>query len=158
MSLLLCIYGMSIFNSPSPIQHRRTHLPSRVRPLHARIDTRIALHRLHHRSTLSRAQHALQVSTTLHNIRHRRLKSKAAPPRRTLARKHLKPNEIPLTFTSFPRLGVPGVFTEPYFDPKDAVSSHSLFLPEEITNPHVRFPLRIFYLFFWVYRIDVELY
>ena len=145
----------SISSTP---QHRRTHLPSRVRPLHARIDTRIALHRLHHRSTLSRAQHALQVSTTLHNIRHRRLKSKAASPRRTLARKHLKPNEIPLTFTSFPRLGVPGVFTEPYFDPKDAVSSHSLFLPEEITNPHVRFPLRIFYLSCWVYRIDVGLY
>ena len=42
--------------------------------------------------------------------------------------------------TSFPRLGTPGVFTEPYFDPADAVSSHSLFLPEEITNPHARFP------------------
>ncbi|KAJ7346569.1 glutamate-cysteine ligase catalytic subunit [Mycena albidolilacea] len=60
--------------------------------------------------------------------------------RRALARKHLKRNEIPLTLTSFPRLGVPGPFTEPYFDPANAVSSHSLFLPEEITNPHVRFP------------------
>ncbi|KAJ7680279.1 glutamate-cysteine ligase catalytic subunit [Mycena polygramma] len=60
--------------------------------------------------------------------------------RRVLARKHLKPNEIPLTLTSYPRLGVPGPFTEPYFDPADAISSHSLFLPEEITNPHVRFP------------------
>ncbi|KAJ7132792.1 glutamate-cysteine ligase catalytic subunit [Mycena crocata] len=60
--------------------------------------------------------------------------------RRTLARKHLKAHEIPLTLTSFPRLGVPGPFTEPYFDPANAVSSHSLFLPEEITNPHVRFP------------------
>ncbi|KAF7321268.1 Glutamate-cysteine ligase catalytic subunit [Mycena kentingensis (nom. inval.)] len=60
--------------------------------------------------------------------------------RRVLARKHLKPNEIPLTVTSFPLLGVPGPFTEPYFDPVDAKSSHSLFLPEEITNPHVRFP------------------
>ncbi|TEB38333.1 glutamate-cysteine ligase catalytic subunit [Coprinellus micaceus] len=60
--------------------------------------------------------------------------------RRTLARKHLKPNEVPLTFTSFPRLGAPGQFTEPYYDPEDAVSSHSLFLPEEITNPHARFP------------------
>ncbi|KAF8973058.1 glutamate-cysteine ligase catalytic subunit [Flammula alnicola] len=60
--------------------------------------------------------------------------------RRNLARKHLKPNEIPITFTSFPRLGVPGQFTEPYFDPSDAISSHSLFLPEEITNPHARFP------------------
>ncbi|KAJ7188317.1 glutamate-cysteine ligase catalytic subunit [Mycena filopes] len=60
--------------------------------------------------------------------------------RRALARKHLKSNEIPLTLTAFPRLGVQGPFTEPYYDPADAVSSHSLFLPEEITNPHVRFP------------------
>lgn len=57
-----------------------------------------------------------------------------------MARKHLNPNEVPLTFTSFPQLGVPGQFTEPYFDPRDAISSHSLFLPEEITNPHARFP------------------
>ena len=60
--------------------------------------------------------------------------------RRSLARKHLNPNEVPLTFTSFPRLGVSGQFTEPYYDPNNAVSSHSLFLPEQITNPHIRFP------------------
>ena len=60
--------------------------------------------------------------------------------RRSLARKHLKENEIPLSFTSFPRLGAPGVFTDPYYDPADAISSHSLFLPQEITNPHARFP------------------
>ncbi|KAI6040302.1 glutamate-cysteine ligase-domain-containing protein [Pisolithus marmoratus] len=60
--------------------------------------------------------------------------------RRTLARTHLRENEIPLTLTSFPRLGTVGVFTEPHHDPKDAKSSHSLFLPEEITNPHARFP------------------
>ncbi|KIL62572.1 hypothetical protein M378DRAFT_12774 [Amanita muscaria Koide BX008] len=60
--------------------------------------------------------------------------------RRNLANKHLKANEIPMSFTSFPRHGTPGQFTEPYYDPADAVSSHSLFLPEEITNPHARFP------------------
>jgi glutamate--cysteine ligase catalytic subunit len=60
--------------------------------------------------------------------------------RRKLARRHLKDNEVPMSFTSFPRLGTAGVFTEPYFDPAKAISSHSLFLPEEITNPHVRFP------------------
>jgi glutamate--cysteine ligase catalytic subunit len=60
--------------------------------------------------------------------------------RRSLARSHLNPNEVPITFTSFPRLGAPGVFTEPYHSPDDAISSHSLFLPEEITNPHARFP------------------
>jgi len=65
--------------------------------------------------------------------------------RRNLARKHLKPNEVPITFTSFPHLGVAGQFTEPYFDPAGAVSSHSLFLPEEITNPHARFPSVLFY-------------
>ncbi|KAH9979030.1 gamma glutamylcysteine synthetase [Lactifluus volemus] len=60
--------------------------------------------------------------------------------RRHLARSNLKPNQIPITLTSFPRLGVPGKFTEPYYDPVEAISSHSLFLPEQITNPHARFP------------------
>ena len=62
------------------------------------------------------------------------------PVSRSLARKHLKENEIPLSFTSFPRLGTPGVFTEPHFSPENAVSCHSLFLPQEISNPHARFP------------------
>ncbi|KAH9166432.1 glutamate-cysteine ligase catalytic subunit [Lactarius sanguifluus] len=60
--------------------------------------------------------------------------------RRRLARSQLRPNQIPMTLTSFPRLGVPGKFTEPYYDPAEAVSSHSLFLPEQVTNPHARFP------------------
>ncbi|TFK68697.1 glutamate-cysteine ligase catalytic subunit [Pluteus cervinus] len=60
--------------------------------------------------------------------------------RRLLVRKHLRHNEIPLTITSYPRLGVLGQFTEPYSDPAGAKSSHSMFLPEEVTNPHARFP------------------
>ncbi|KAI5123918.1 hypothetical protein M0805_006336 [Coniferiporia weirii] len=60
--------------------------------------------------------------------------------RRSLARRHLEDNEVPVSITSFPRLGTPGVFTEPHFDPSNAVSSHSLFLPQEIANPHARFP------------------
>ncbi|KAH8119161.1 glutamate-cysteine ligase catalytic subunit [Phellopilus nigrolimitatus] len=60
--------------------------------------------------------------------------------RRSLARKHLEDHEVPLSFTSFPRLGTPGMFTVPHFDPTNAVSSHSLFLPQEISNPHARFP------------------
>ncbi|PVG00389.1 putative gamma-glutamylcysteine synthetase [Serendipita vermifera] len=60
--------------------------------------------------------------------------------RRALAKKHLKDNELPVTVTSFPRLGVPGVFTDPYYDPAKALASHSLFLPDEIINPHARFP------------------
>ncbi|KAI0256364.1 glutamate-cysteine ligase catalytic subunit [Lactifluus subvellereus] len=74
------------------------------------------------------------------NMRLRRLTRYLTPESRHLARSNLKPNQIPLTLTSFPRLGVPGKFTEPYFDPAGAVSSHSLFLPEQITNPHARFP------------------
>ncbi|KAG1827846.1 glutamate-cysteine ligase catalytic subunit [Suillus subalutaceus] len=61
--------------------------------------------------------------------------------RRTLTRKHLKANEIPFTFTSFPRLGTRGVFTEPHHSSDDAKSSYSLFLAEEITSPHPRFPI-----------------
>lgn len=68
----------------------------------------------------------------------------AGPTRRRLARSNLKPNQIPMTLTSFPRLGVPGKFTEPYYDPTEAVSSHSLFLPEQVTNPHARFPCVLF--------------
>ena len=53
--------------------------------------------------------------------------------------------------TSYPRLGVPGVFTEPYSKPEDAISSHSLFVPEEITNPHARFPLVLSRLKDWLW-------
>ncbi|KAF8326647.1 glutamate-cysteine ligase catalytic subunit [Cantharellus anzutake] len=60
--------------------------------------------------------------------------------RRKLIRNELLPHEVPITVTSFPRLGAPGVFTDPRYDPADAQASHSLFLPDEITNPHVRFP------------------
>ena len=41
--------------------------------------------------------------------------------------------------TSFPRLGVPGVFTDPYF-PATGSKSRSQFLPDELINIHIRFP------------------
>ncbi|GAA5976095.1 hypothetical protein JCM11641_003280 [Rhodosporidiobolus odoratus] len=59
--------------------------------------------------------------------------------RRTLARTRLKPHEVPLTLTSFPRLGAAGQFTDPYYEPGGQVA-RSLFLPDEVINPHVRFP------------------
>ncbi|KAM0752181.1 GCS-domain-containing protein [Meredithblackwellia eburnea MCA 4105] len=59
--------------------------------------------------------------------------------RRKLAKSRMKPNEVPLTLTSFPRLGAPGIFTDPYYEP-GGDAARSLFLPDEITNPHVRFP------------------
>lgn len=51
----------------------------------------------------------------------------------------MKSHEVPLTLTSFPRLGAPGIFTDPYYPPGGGVA-RSLFLPDEITNEHVRFP------------------
>ncbi|GAA5847425.1 hypothetical protein JCM9279_000475 [Rhodotorula babjevae] len=59
--------------------------------------------------------------------------------RRQLAKSRMKPHEVPLTLTVFPRLGAEGVFTDPYFKPGGGVA-RSLFLPDEIINQHVRFP------------------
>ncbi|KAG5436895.1 hypothetical protein PCANB_001648 [Pneumocystis canis] len=59
--------------------------------------------------------------------------------RRIIIKKYIKSNEIALTLTSFPRLGAPGVFTDPYYPPKGPVSC-SLFLPDEIISSHIRFP------------------
>ncbi|WFD43367.1 glutamate--cysteine ligase [Malassezia psittaci] len=60
--------------------------------------------------------------------------------RREIARTHLKENEIPMTLTSFPRLGaVDAPFTDPDYE-ANGVSSRSLFLPDDLINKHVRFP------------------
>ncbi|CAO1632422.1 unnamed protein product [Sympodiomycopsis kandeliae] len=61
--------------------------------------------------------------------------------RRRTARRHLKENELPITLTSFPRLGVTD---RPFLDDETLVAngkaSQSLFLPDEIINQHARFP------------------
>lgn len=59
--------------------------------------------------------------------------------RRVIAKAHMKASECPLTLTSYPRLGTPGQFTEPYHE-ANGKASRSLFVPDEIINPHVRFP------------------
>ncbi|CCG84718.1 protein of unknown function [Taphrina deformans PYCC 5710] len=59
--------------------------------------------------------------------------------RRVIAKAHMKASECPITLTSYPRLGAPGQFTEPYHRPEGS-ASRSLFVPDEIINPHVRFP------------------
>lgn len=51
----------------------------------------------------------------------------------------MHPHEVPVTLTSFPRLGVKGVFLDPHYEP-DGEASQSMFLPDQIINPHVRFP------------------
>lgn len=58
--------------------------------------------------------------------------------RRRLAKAKLKDHELPITFTSFPRLGA-GDFLDPPHEP-DGPASRSLFLPDQLINPHIRFP------------------
>lgn len=59
--------------------------------------------------------------------------------RRVIAKAHMKATEYPITLTSYPRLGASNQFTEPYYEP-NGHASRSLFVPDEIINPHVRFP------------------
>ncbi|CAO1636736.1 unnamed protein product [Parajaminaea phylloscopi] len=61
--------------------------------------------------------------------------------RRRIARRHLLPNELPITLTSFPRLGVTdGLFLDDESLVPNGKASQSLFLPDEIINQHARFP------------------
>ncbi|KXJ90948.1 glutamate-cysteine ligase [Microdochium bolleyi] len=59
--------------------------------------------------------------------------------RRKIAKEHMRSNEYPITLTTYPRLGVPGVFTEPFYPPSGP-RLRSQFVPDEIANPHIRFP------------------
>ncbi|KAL8805539.1 MAG: hypothetical protein Q9182_001908 [Xanthomendoza sp. 2 TL-2023] len=59
--------------------------------------------------------------------------------RRTIAKEHMEPNEFPITLTTFPRLGTIDEFITPYFPPSGE-RLRSQFLPDEIANPHIRFP------------------
>lgn len=58
--------------------------------------------------------------------------------RREVAQTELPPNILPLTLTSYPRMGC-GDFTSPKAKPIGP-ASQSLFLPDEIINRHARFP------------------
>ncbi|TIA88201.1 hypothetical protein E3P99_02715 [Wallemia hederae] len=59
--------------------------------------------------------------------------------RRNITKHHLPPNHVPITLTSFPTLGVNYPFLDPHYNP-DGDASRSLFLPDQLINPHVRFP------------------
>ncbi|ODH17932.1 glutamate-cysteine ligase [Paracoccidioides brasiliensis] len=59
--------------------------------------------------------------------------------RRVIAKKHMAPNEYPLTITTFPRLGTKDDFTQPFY-PVSGPTLRSQFVPDEIANPHIRFP------------------
>lgn len=59
--------------------------------------------------------------------------------RRAIAKDHMRPDEFPITLTTFPRIGSPGVFTDPHY-PVSGPKLRSQFVPDEIANPHIRFP------------------
>jgi len=59
--------------------------------------------------------------------------------RRAIAKDHMRQDEYPITLTTFPRLGSPGQFTDPNY-PNSGPKLRSQFVPDEIANPHIRFP------------------
>lgn len=59
--------------------------------------------------------------------------------RREIAREHMEPNEFPITLTTFPRLGAKDRSITPEY-PLSGEKLRSQFLPDEIANPHIRFP------------------
>lgn len=59
--------------------------------------------------------------------------------RRVIAKDHMRSDEFPITLTTYPMIGRPGVFTDPYY-PVSGPRLRSQFVPDEIANPHIRFP------------------
>jgi glutamate--cysteine ligase catalytic subunit len=59
--------------------------------------------------------------------------------RRIIAKNHMAPDQYPITLTTFPRLGTKGDFSDPYYPPSGPML-RSQFVPDEIANPHIRFP------------------
>ncbi|KAL1974157.1 hypothetical protein VTN31DRAFT_5717 [Thermomyces dupontii] len=59
--------------------------------------------------------------------------------RREIAKSHMAPNEFPITLTTFPRLGTRDDYIVPYYPPSGP-ALRSQFVPDEIANPHIRFP------------------
>ena len=59
--------------------------------------------------------------------------------RRRVAKEHMAKDEYPITLTTFPRLGTKDDYTCPYYAPSGPML-RSQFIPDEIANPHIRFP------------------
>ncbi|EXJ54807.1 glutamate-cysteine ligase [Cladophialophora yegresii CBS 114405] len=58
--------------------------------------------------------------------------------RREIAKAHMGLDEFPITLTTFPRLGLPDTIKPDY--PPSGPALRSQFVPDEIANPHIRFP------------------
>ena len=59
--------------------------------------------------------------------------------RRVIAKEHMETNEYPITLTTFPLLGTRDDYITPFYPPSGE-RLRSQFLPDEIANPHIRFP------------------
>ena len=59
--------------------------------------------------------------------------------RRIIAKDHMDSDLYPITLTTFPRLGTKDDFITPYYPPSGP-ALRSQFVPDEIANPHIRFP------------------
>ncbi|KAK6377236.1 glutamate--cysteine ligase [Lithohypha guttulata] len=59
--------------------------------------------------------------------------------RRVIAKQHMGKGQYPVTLTTFPRLGTKDDFITPYYPPSGP-ALRSQFVPDEIANPHIRFP------------------
>jgi glutamate--cysteine ligase catalytic subunit len=59
--------------------------------------------------------------------------------RRIIAKNHMALDQYPITLTTFPRLGTKDDFSDPYYPPSGPML-RSQFVPDEIANPHIRFP------------------
>lgn len=59
--------------------------------------------------------------------------------RRIIAKQHMDADQYPVTLTTFPRLGTKDDFITPYYPPSGP-ALRSQFVPDEIANPHIRFP------------------
>lgn len=58
--------------------------------------------------------------------------------RRRLAKSAMYPGDVPVTLVNYPRLGCPDELI-PEHEP-NGQACQSMFVPDEIINPHVRFP------------------
>ncbi|KAM6501139.1 Glutamate-cysteine ligase domain containing protein [Amanita muscaria] len=59
--------------------------------------------------------------------------------RRNMIRLHLGTNESPVTLSSFPRLGAPGIFTHPLLPVSENEPGESVTVPEKLTSSHSRY-------------------
>lgn len=59
--------------------------------------------------------------------------------RRVIAKEHMDSSEYPITLTTFPLLGAKTDFCTPSY-PLSGPALRSQFVPDEIANPHIRFP------------------